>query len=249
MDRIHTITRLIEVSREYKRPLCFTLIDLKKVFDSNDIEAVMEELDSQGVPTQYIRILRELHKNFTTKISPFYNDINIDNVMRTLEWDNMEVKIDGRQLHYLRFVDDIVFIKPKIIEVERMLADFDRACGKTSLRLNLTKTMFMKNGLVSHTPLTLNGTNVSKCSSYIYSRSGNQYDEQLSSRDEQKKTGGLRSFQEHRGVVKRTRNTKLSHFFDSTVLPVLTNASETWSLRKEDDGHSALSNGESKGRC
>ncbi|KAE9414292.1 hypothetical protein Angca_002828, partial [Angiostrongylus cantonensis] len=77
MDHIHTITRLIEASREYKRPLCLTFIDLEKAFDSIEIEAVMEALGSQGVPTQYIKILRELYNNFTTKISPFYNDINV----------------------------------------------------------------------------------------------------------------------------------------------------------------------------
>ncbi|KAE9412630.1 hypothetical protein Angca_007102, partial [Angiostrongylus cantonensis] len=78
MDYIHTLTRRIEVSREYKRPLCFTFIDLEKAFDSTEIEAVLEALGSQGVPTQYIKILRELYKNCSSKISPFYNDINVD---------------------------------------------------------------------------------------------------------------------------------------------------------------------------
>ncbi|KAE9421157.1 hypothetical protein Angca_008101, partial [Angiostrongylus cantonensis] len=37
-------------------------------------------------------------------------------------------------------------------------------------------------------------------------------------------------------VVKRTKNTRLrAHLFDSTVLPALTYASETWSLRKQDE--------------
>ncbi|VDM51990.1 unnamed protein product [Angiostrongylus costaricensis] len=151
-----------------------------------EIEAVMEALDSQGVLTQCIKILRELQKNFTTKISPFYNGDNIDvktgvrqgdtispklftsalqNVMRTVEWDNMGVKIDGRQLHYLRFADDIVLITPNISQAVRMLDDFDKACGKIGLRLNLTETMFMKNGLVSYALFTLNGTNTSECSS------------------------------------------------------------------------------------
>ncbi|KAE9414790.1 hypothetical protein Angca_006865, partial [Angiostrongylus cantonensis] len=186
---IHTITRLIEVSRKYKRPLCFTFIDLEKAFDSTEVEAVMEELDSQGVLTLYIKILRELFKNFTTEISPFYNDINVDvkrgvrqgdtispklftatlqNVMRTLEWDNMGVKIDGRQIHHLGFADDIALITPDSSHAECMLADFDKACGKIGLRLNLTKTMFMKNVLVSFAPFTLNGTNISECSSYVY---------------------------------------------------------------------------------
>ncbi|KAE9412925.1 hypothetical protein Angca_009389, partial [Angiostrongylus cantonensis] len=61
MDHINTLTRLIEVSREHKRPLCLTFIDLEKAFDSIEIEAVMEALGSQGVPPQYVKILRELY--------------------------------------------------------------------------------------------------------------------------------------------------------------------------------------------
>ncbi|VDM54434.1 unnamed protein product [Angiostrongylus costaricensis] len=148
----------------------------------------MEAVDMQGVPTQYKKILRELYKNFTTMISPFYNDINIDvkrgvtqddtmspelftatlqNVMRTLEWDNMGVKIDDRKLRHLRFADDILHITPNISQAERMLADFVKTCGKIVFGLNLTKTMFMRNGLVSHAPFTLNGTNISERSAYI----------------------------------------------------------------------------------
>uniref|UniRef100_A0A0K0DED9 Reverse transcriptase domain-containing protein n=1 Tax=Angiostrongylus cantonensis TaxID=6313 RepID=A0A0K0DED9_ANGCA len=74
--------------------------------------------------------------------------------MPTLDWDNMGVKINGRQLHHLRFADDIVLMTPDISQAARMLADFDKACGKIGLRLNLTKTMFMKNGLVSFAPFT-----------------------------------------------------------------------------------------------
>ncbi|KAK6764363.1 hypothetical protein RB195_024621 [Necator americanus] len=45
----------IEVSREYKMPLCLTFFDLKKAFDLVETEAVVEALDMQGVPTQYIK--------------------------------------------------------------------------------------------------------------------------------------------------------------------------------------------------
>ncbi|KAE9412180.1 hypothetical protein Angca_007947, partial [Angiostrongylus cantonensis] len=61
MDHIHTLARLIEVSREYKRPLCLTFIDLEKAVDSIEIEALMEALCRQGVPAQYIKIFRELY--------------------------------------------------------------------------------------------------------------------------------------------------------------------------------------------
>ncbi|VDM54438.1 unnamed protein product [Angiostrongylus costaricensis] len=80
----------------------------------------------------------------------------------------MKVKIDSRKLPRLRFVDDIVLITPNISQAERMLDDFDKACGKIGLRLNLTKTLFMRNGLVSYDPFTLNGMNIFECSSYVY---------------------------------------------------------------------------------
>uniref|UniRef100_A0A0K0CXY3 Amino_oxidase domain-containing protein n=1 Tax=Angiostrongylus cantonensis TaxID=6313 RepID=A0A0K0CXY3_ANGCA len=75
--------------------------------------------------------------------------------MRILEWDNMGVKIDGRQKHHLPFADHVVLITPDISQEERVLADFD-------------KTMFMKKGLVSFAPFTLNRANISECSSYVY---------------------------------------------------------------------------------
>ncbi|EYB88108.1 hypothetical protein Y032_0252g223 [Ancylostoma ceylanicum] len=49
-----------------------------------------------------------------------------------------------------------------------MLADFDDACGKIGLQLNLTKTMFMRNGWVPDAPFSLNGTTIFECSSYVY---------------------------------------------------------------------------------
>ncbi|KJH43114.1 hypothetical protein DICVIV_10884 [Dictyocaulus viviparus] len=69
MDHIHTITRLIEVSREYKKPLCLTFIDFEKAFDSVEKEAITEVLTNRVLPTLYIKVLRELYKNITAKIT------------------------------------------------------------------------------------------------------------------------------------------------------------------------------------
>ncbi|KAK6742775.1 hypothetical protein RB195_010191 [Necator americanus] len=77
-SRLTTLTlprvlKLIEVSREYKMPLCLTFIDLKKAFDTVETEALMEVLE----PTKAFLL--------TT----------IENAMRKLEWDGMGVKVDG----------------------------------------------------------------------------------------------------------------------------------------------------------
>uniref|UniRef100_A0A0K0DHY4 Reverse transcriptase domain-containing protein n=1 Tax=Angiostrongylus cantonensis TaxID=6313 RepID=A0A0K0DHY4_ANGCA len=142
-------------------------------------------------------------------ISPKSFTATLQNVMRTLEWDNMGVKIDGRQLHHLRFADDIIPITPNISQSERTLADFDKACGRIDLRLNPTTTMFMRNGLVSHAPFTLNGTNISECSSYVYlGREINMMND-LALRLSRRKRAAWGGFKSNKSIVKRTKNTRL----------------------------------------
>ncbi|VDO63675.1 unnamed protein product [Haemonchus placei] len=155
------------------RPICCCLIArvqnafivLKKAFDTVETEAVIEALGNQGVPTQYIRMLRELYDNFTTRISPFYKKVIVnvrrgvrqgdtispklssaalENIMRHSEWEDSGVEVNGRYPHHLRFAEDIIFITPNIEQAERMLAEFDNGCGMIGLRLNLTNTMFVK---------------------------------------------------------------------------------------------------------
>ncbi|VDM56243.1 unnamed protein product [Angiostrongylus costaricensis] len=117
-----------------------------------------------------------------------------------------------------------------------MLADFDKACGKIGLRLNLTETMYVKNGLVSYAPFALNGTNISECSSYIYLGREINIMNDLAPELNRRKRAAWGSFKSIKDVVKRTRNTQLcAHFFEPTVLPALTYASEICSLPKHNE--------------
>lgn len=156
--------------------------------------------------------------------------------MRTLEWDEMGVKVDGRQLHHLRFADDIVLITPDISQAERMLTEFDDVCGRIGLQLNLKKTMFMKNGWVPDAPFMLKGTSITECSSYVYlGREINMMND-LGPELSRRKRAAWGAYKTIEDVVKKTKNIRLrAHLFNSTVLPALTYASETWSMRKQDE--------------
>ncbi|WKX89605.1 hypothetical protein Q1695_008897 [Nippostrongylus brasiliensis] len=117
-----------------------------------------------------------------------------------------------------------------------MLADFDHACGKIGLQLNLTKTMFMRNGYVSDAPFSLNGTKISECSSYVYLGREVNMTNDLSPELGRRKRAAWSAFKSVEEVVRRTKNARLrAHLFDSTVLPALTYASESWALRKQDE--------------
>ncbi|XGW15455.1 hypothetical protein V3C99_001155 [Haemonchus contortus] len=117
-----------------------------------------------------------------------------------------------------------------------MLAEFDNACGKIGLVLILTKTMFIRNGLVPDAPFMLNGTNTSERSSYVYlDREVNMMNDVAPKLSRRKRAawGALKNIE---GVVKKTKNIQLrTHLFDTAVLPALTYASEIWTLRKQDE--------------
>nr|CDJ88937.1 RNA-directed DNA polymerase (reverse transcriptase) domain containing protein [Haemonchus contortus] len=192
-------------------------------------------------------MLCELYDNFTTRISPFYKEVII-NVKRGetfqcrsrecghLEWEDLGVKVDGCYLHHLRFADDIVLITRNIEQAERMLAEFDNACGKIGLKLNLAKTMFVKKGLVPDAPSTLNGKNISECSGYMYlGWKLNMMKDVAPELCRRKRVAGG-AFKNIKGIVKKTKNIRLrAHHFDTALLPALTYALETWILRKQDE--------------
>ncbi|EPB67631.1 hypothetical protein ANCCEY_13280 [Ancylostoma ceylanicum] len=151
--------------RANDNPFEFYAVDFQEAVSKRDLKTAGTGFDFSEMyynspvrPLVAISIDWKHEHNFTTRISPFYGDITIDvrrgvrqgdtvspklftatpeDVMRRLEWDYMGVRVDGRLLHHLRFADDIVLITPSISQAERMLADFDDACGKIGREVNM----------------------------------------------------------------------------------------------------------------
>ncbi|KAK6735605.1 hypothetical protein RB195_018678 [Necator americanus] len=114
-DQIRPVSKLVQVTREYKMPLCLIFIDLKKALDTVETEAENETLDNESVPSSHT-----------------HDDISatLENTMRGLKWDNMRVKVDSWHLHHFRFADGIVLITSSINHAERMLNEFDETSKK-----------------------------------------------------------------------------------------------------------------------
>ncbi|VDP05404.1 unnamed protein product [Heligmosomoides polygyrus] len=192
-------------------------------YDDEDVETFYVELEKfyKEDHTFYKVIIGD----FNAKIEPRRSPEELHIGTQEIEWEGMGVKVDGWQLHHLRFADDILIIS-STSQAERMLADFDRVCGNVGLQLNLTKTMLMRNRRVSDALFSLNRTPatciwVAK-STWPTAGAG------------QEMLGG--AFKSVGEAVKKTKNVRLRvHLFDSTVLPALTYASETCAIRKQDE--------------
>ncbi|WKY16911.1 hypothetical protein Q1695_001487 [Nippostrongylus brasiliensis] len=96
--------------------------------------------------------------------------------------------------------------------------------------------MSMRNGYGSDVPFSLNGTNISECSSYLYVGQVVNMTNDSSPELGRRKRAAWGAFKSVEEVVRKTKNARLlAHLFDSTVLPALTYASEPWALRKRDE--------------
>ncbi|KAK6749290.1 hypothetical protein RB195_001721 [Necator americanus] len=98
IDHIHTVSKLIEVSREYKMPLCLTFIDLKKVL----IQLKRKRIFTTGISPFYKNTIIDVKKGVGQgdTISPNIFTAILENTMRMLEWDDIGLEVDGRQLHH-----------------------------------------------------------------------------------------------------------------------------------------------------
>ncbi|KAK6749339.1 hypothetical protein RB195_001758 [Necator americanus] len=97
--------------------------------------------------------------------------------------------------------------------------------------------LFMRNGWVSDAPFTLNGTNISECTSYVYLGRELNMTHKLGRR----RRAAWVAYKSIEDVVKKTRNIRLrAHLFNTTVFPALTYASETWAFRKQEENVSVI---------
>ncbi|KAK6762477.1 hypothetical protein RB195_023267 [Necator americanus] len=71
LDYIQTVSRAMEVCREYRLPLVLTVVDYEKAFDSVETNAILSALVDQGVDPSYVRTLANCYDRCTTKIQLF----------------------------------------------------------------------------------------------------------------------------------------------------------------------------------
>ncbi|KAK6735334.1 hypothetical protein RB195_018500 [Necator americanus] len=96
--------------------------------------------------------------------------------------------------------------------------------------------MFKRNGWVSGATFTLNGTNISECTRYVYLGLDINMKNDMNSELGRRKRAAWGAYNSIEHVVRMTRNTRLrAHLFNTTVFPTLTCASKTWAVRKQEE--------------
>ncbi|KAK6767158.1 hypothetical protein RB195_026465 [Necator americanus] len=116
--------------------------------------------------------------------------------MRKLEWDDMGVKVDGRQLHHLRFADDIVLVTPSISQPADRIR---RNMWMHRSSAESTKDDVHAERMGLGCPIHAQRNEHIRVHQLRLSGSGTEHDERPDPRAGQEETSGLGSVQEHRG--------------------------------------------------
>ncbi|CAF4249111.1 unnamed protein product [Rotaria socialis] len=256
IDHLQVINQILERTRECKIPLCMAFVDYEKAFDSIEINAVINALVRQNIPKQYIRTLLNINTGCSASFRLFNNNIAIpinrgvrqgdtispklftaalEDVFRTLSWENRGIMVDGELLTHLRFADDIVLFAYDVKTVAEMLKELNEASTRVGLKINRTKTQAMKNGQYASENIKLDDDTILFVNKYTYLGQTITQDHKVEDEIRRRRSAAWFSFKNIEEILKKTKNTTLrAHLFNSTILPVLNYGCEVWTMRESD---------------
>ncbi|KAK6754351.1 hypothetical protein RB195_013384 [Necator americanus] len=248
LHHIRTVSRVIEVCREYRLPLVLTFVDYENAFDSVETNAILSALVDQGVDASYVRTLANCDR-CTTRIQLFHSLLTIPIgkgvrqgdtispklltaalqwIMKSLSWKERGIRVDGRFLSNLRFADDIVLFSSSTNEAEMMLNELNEAGKKTGLRIKRKKAQFMKNAYCEDGGVQREGSQIVEISSYVYlGRSMNMENDSKEELNRRMRAAWAAFAAVMEATDQLTDQNLLAHLLDSTVLPALCYAAET----------------------
>ena len=253
MDHIHTLQEIINRTNEYEMPLVLCFVDYEQAFDSVNTSSTLKALKNQGIDSEYIRLLRSVYENATASVmlheetdefkiekgvrqgdglSPILFTAILEEVFKTLDWEEKGLRVNGEYISHLRFADDIVLFAANAEDLTSRLEELNTAGQKIGLRINLTKTKVMYNSFAVQEPVKLQGKPLDVCLEYTYLG-------QLVTTGEKNRINevnrrmklGWRAFGRNSHIMKSRMPMVLKRkVFNQCILPVLTYGSETWVL-------------------
>ncbi|KAK6741274.1 hypothetical protein RB195_009245 [Necator americanus] len=143
--------------------------------------------------------------------------------MKSLSLEERGIRVDGRFLSNLRFADDIVLFSSSTNEAETMLNELNEVGKRIGLRINRKKTQFMKN--CEDGGVQLEGFQIVETPSYVYLGRSMNMENDLKEELNRRMRAAWAAFA---AVREATDQNLRAHLFDSTVLPALCYAAETW---------------------
>ncbi|KAG7307782.1 hypothetical protein JYU34_006375 [Plutella xylostella] len=255
IDHIHAVRQLMEKCKEYNRPQCLAFVDYEKAFDTVEHWAVFHALHRCNIDKQYVDVLRELYKEATMQVrmhsltdlvsinrgvrqgdtlSPKLFTNVLEDALKTLNWDERGVNINGTYMSHLRFADDLIVLAENVADLQEMLEELHVASLRVGLKMNMSKTKIMTSCPTAVPNITVGNSSVEVVDKYVYLGQCLSFDKDSQTKEIARRIQlGWAAFGNLADVFKSSLPQCLkTKVFNQCVLPTLTYGAETWTLTK-----------------
>ena len=171
--------------QEFQKNIYFCFIDYAKAFDCVDHNKLQKILKEMGIPDHLTCLLRNLYSGQEATVttghgttdwfqigkgvhqgcifSPCLFNLYAEYVMRNagLEETQARIKICGRNINNLRYVDDTTLMAESEEELKSLLMKVKVESEKVGLKLNIQRTKIMASGPI--TSWEINGKQWKQC--------------------------------------------------------------------------------------
>uniref|UniRef100_A0A8B9YUJ7 Reverse transcriptase domain-containing protein n=1 Tax=Bos mutus grunniens TaxID=30521 RepID=A0A8B9YUJ7_BOSMU len=172
-DQIANIRWIMEKAREFQKNIYFCFIDYAKAFDCVDHNKLWTILKEMGIPDHLTCLLRNVYAGQEATVrtghgttdwfqigkgvcqgcilSPCLFNFYAEYIMRNagLEETQAGIKIAGRNINNLRYVDDTTLMAESEEELKSLLMKVKVESEKVGLKLNIQKTKIMVSGPIT----------------------------------------------------------------------------------------------------
>ena len=172
-DQIANTHWIMEKAREFQKNIYFCFIDYTKVIDCVDHNKLGKILKQMGIPDHLICLLRNLYAGQEATVrtghgttdwfqiwkgvhqgcilSPCLFNLYAEYITRNHGLDEAQagIKIAGRNINNLRYVDDTTLMAEIEEELKSLLMKVKEESEKVGLKLNIQKTKIMASGPIT----------------------------------------------------------------------------------------------------
>ena len=162
-DQIANIFWIIGKAREFQKNIYFCFIDYAKALDCVDHNKLWKILKEMGIPDHLTCLLRNLYAGQEATVRTGHEttdwlhigkgvhqgcilssclfNLHAEYIMRNARLDEAQVgiKVSGRNINNLRYVDDTTFMAEREEEVKSLLMQVKEESEKVGLKLNIQK--------------------------------------------------------------------------------------------------------------